>query len=112
MFDRPYPAQRTFDVLRLVDWLTANGHDEIHVAAKGWGAIPATFAALLDDRVKQVTLKHALSSYSDVAEAEDYDWPLSSFLPEVLKTFDLPDCYRALEAKRLRQIELKGARVG
>ena len=112
MFDRPYPAQRTFDVLRLLDWLTANGHDEIHVAAKGWGAIPATFAALLDERVKQVTLKHALSSYSDVAEAEDYDWPLSSFLPEVLKTFDLPECYRALEAKRLRQIELKGARVG
>jgi pimeloyl-ACP methyl ester carboxylesterase len=112
MFDRPYPAQRTFDVLRLVDWLVANGHEEIHLAAKGWGTVPATFAALLDERVKSVTFKHALSSYSDVAEAEDYDWPLSSFLPDVLKTFDLPDCYRALAVKGLRQIEVKSARMG
>jgi pimeloyl-ACP methyl ester carboxylesterase len=109
MFDRPYPAQRTFDVLRLVDWLRANGHEEIHVAAKGWGAIPATFAALLDERITRVTLKNALSSYSNVAEAENYDWPLSAFIPDILKTFDLPDCYRALAAKGLRQIEPKGA---
>lgn len=109
MLDRPYPAQRTFDLLRLVDWLKANGHEEIHLAARGWGSIPATFAAVLDDRITRVTLKHAMTSYSDVAEAEDYDWPLSSFLPDVLKTFDLPDCYRALAAKNLRQIEPRGA---
>jgi pimeloyl-ACP methyl ester carboxylesterase len=110
MFDQPYPAQRTFDVLRLVDWLVANGHEEIHLAAKGWGTIPATLAAVLEPRIAQVTLKHALSSYGDVAEAEDYDWPLSSFLPEVLKEFDLPDCYAALGAK-LRQVEPKGSRL-
>jgi hypothetical protein len=112
MFDRSYPAQRTFDLIRVIDWLKANDHQEIHLVAKGWGTIPATFAALLDDRITRVTLKHALSSYSDVAEAQDYDWPLSSFIPDVLKTFDLPDCYRALEAKGLRHIELKGAMLG
>lgn len=106
MFDQPYPAQRTYDILRLVDWLAANGHDEIHLAALGWGTIPATLAALLDERVKQVTLKRALKSYSAVAQAEHYDWPLSAFIPAVLERFDLPDCYRALEAKQLRQIEL------
>jgi hypothetical protein len=111
MFDQSYPAQRTFDVLRLVAWLKANGHDEIHLAAKGWGTIPATFAALLSDDVARVTLKHALTSYSDVAEAEDYDWPLSAFVPDVLKTFDLPDCYRTLAAKNLDQIEPKGAKL-
>jgi hypothetical protein len=47
-----------------------------------------------------------------VAEATDYDWPLSAFVPDILKHFDLPDCYRALEAKQLRQIEPKGARLG
>ncbi|HUR56975.1 MAG TPA: acetylxylan esterase [Opitutaceae bacterium] len=109
MSDWSYPAQRTFDVLRLVDWLKANGHDEIHLAAKGWGAIPATFAALLDDRITRVTLKHALSSYTAVAEATEYELPLSSMVPEVLKTFDLPECYRALEPKGLRQIEPRGA---
>ncbi len=112
MFDRSYPAQRTFDLVRVIDWMKANDHQEIHLVAKGWGTIPATFAALLDDRITRVTLKHALSSYSDVAEAQDYDWPLSSFIPDVLRAFDLPDCYRALESKGLRHIELKGATLG
>jgi hypothetical protein len=31
-------------------------------------------------------------------------WPLSAFVPGVLEKFDLPDCYRALEAKKLRLI--------
>ena len=105
MLDRPYAGQRTHDVLRVLDWLRAQGHEEIHFVAKGWGAIPATFAALLADEVKQVTLKNALTSYSAVAEAEEYRWPLSSFVPGVLEKFDLPDCYRALAAKQLRQIE-------
>ena len=55
------------------------------------------------------TLKHALTSYSAVAESDDYKWPLSSFPPGVLKAFDLPDCYRELEKKKLRQIEPVGA---
>jgi dienelactone hydrolase len=105
MLNRPYPGQRTFDLLRVLDWLAAQGHAEVHLVAKGWGAIPATFAAVLADGVTQVTLKHALTSYAEVAESEEYDWPLSSFVPGVLEQFDLPDCYRALESKKLRQVE-------
>lgn len=73
--------------------------------ARGWGAIPGTFAAVLHDRVTQVTLKHALSSYSDVAETQEYDWPWATLVPGVLQSFDLPDCYRELKRKQLRQIE-------
>ncbi|MBN1417642.1 MAG: prolyl oligopeptidase family serine peptidase [Planctomycetes bacterium] len=109
MLDRPYVGRRTLDVLRVLDWLAAQGHEEIHLVGKGWGALPATFAAVLSDRVTQVTLKNALTSYGDVAEAETYAWPLSCLLPDVLKRFDLPDCYRALEAKKLRRIEPWGA---
>ncbi len=109
MLDHPYAGQKTHDVLRVLDWLRAQGHEEIHLIGKGWGAIPATFAALLSDDVKQVTLKNALTSYSEIAESEDYQWPLSSFVPGVLAQFDLPDCYRALAAKQLRQIEPWGA---
>jgi len=109
MLDRPYAGQKTHDVLRVIDWLRAQGHQEIHLAAKGWGAIPCTFAALLANDVKQVTLKNALTSYSEIAESEEYRWPLSSFIPGVLAKFDLPDCYRALAAKQLRQIEPWGA---
>lgn len=109
MLDRPYVGQKTYDVLRVLDWLESLGHTDVHLVARGWGAIPATFAAVLSNQVKQITLKHALTSYADVAKAETYTWPLSSFVPNVLKSFDLPDCYEALEKKNLRQIEPTGA---
>jgi dienelactone hydrolase len=99
MLDRPYLGQKTYDLLQVLDWMGAAGHREIHLAAKGWGTLPATFAAMLSPRVVQVTLSGTLPSYSEVAESESYDWPLSAFLPGVLRKFDLPDCYRALGAK-------------
>lgn len=106
MLDRPYPGQRTQDVLRVIDWLKAAGHTEIHLVAAGWGAIPGAFAAVLAEPVKQVTLKHALTSYSAVAETELYAWPLSALVPGVLEKFDLPDCYRVLkETKNLKILE-------
>jgi pimeloyl-ACP methyl ester carboxylesterase len=110
MLDRPYVGQKTHDVLRVIDWLAAFGHRRIHLAARGWGALPATFAALLAEAVEHVTLKHALTSYAAVAETEDYDWPLSAVVPEVLLHFDLPDCYRVLEKRKaLRQIDPRAA---
>ncbi|MGI6418367.1 MAG: alpha/beta hydrolase family protein [Thermoguttaceae bacterium] len=105
MLDDPMPAQRTRDLLGVLEWLASYGYEEVHLAAKGWGAIPATFAALASPRVVQVTLKNALSAYSAIAESEDYAWPISSFVPNVLAHFDLPDCYGWLkERKLLRQI--------
>ncbi len=92
-------------MLRVLDWLESYGHSEVHLAAKGWGAIPATFAALLSDAVVRVTLKNALTSYTDIAASESYAWPLSSLLPGALDRFDLPDCYRELEGKGLRLID-------
>ncbi|WP_240928067.1 alpha/beta hydrolase family protein [Thalassoroseus pseudoceratinae] len=109
MLDRPYLGQKTFDVLRVLDWLASLGHTEIHLVSRGWGALAATFAAVMSDRVQQVTLKNTLTSYSAIAESEHYDWPLSTLLPNVLSRFDLPDCYTALRAKRLRMIEPWGA---
>ncbi len=109
MLDYPYVGQRTYDVVRVLDWLDGCGHGEIHLAAKGWGAIPAAFAALLSRHVTRVTLKNALTSYTEVAEAADYNWPLALLVPGVLKSFDLPDCYGALKQKNLRLIEPWGA---
>jgi dienelactone hydrolase/pimeloyl-ACP methyl ester carboxylesterase len=110
MLDRPYVGQKTFDLLRVLAWVASLGHREIHLAAKGWGALPAAFAAVLTERVKQVTLKQGLTAYAEVAESEDYKWPLSAIAPGVLARFDLPDCYRELEkTKKLRQIDVQGA---
>lgn len=109
MLNRPYAGQKAHDVLRVLDWLADIGHKEVHLVAKGWGAIPATFAALLHTSVTRVTLKNALSSFAAVAESEVYGWPLSCFVPNALATFDLPDCYAALKAKKLKQIDPWGA---
>jgi pimeloyl-ACP methyl ester carboxylesterase len=109
MLDRPYVGQRTFDVLRVLDWLVSIGHEEVHLAARGWGTLPAAYAALLSDRVTRVTLKNAPTSYAEIAESRNYNWPLGVLLPSVLKSFDLPDCYRALATKQLRQIEPRGS---
>ncbi len=105
MLDRPYVGMRTHDLLSVLDWVRGHGHADVHLAAKGYGSIPAALAALLHDGVAQVTLKNALPSYIDLASAEIYKWPLSSMLPSALKRFDLPDVYRELAAKRLRMVE-------
>jgi hypothetical protein len=105
MLDRPYVGQRTFDVLRVLDWLADVGHKEVHLVTKGWGTLPTTFAAVLSDRVTRVTLKNALTSYADVARAQNHAWPLSLFVPGVLLEFDLETCYDVLGAKKLTQIE-------
>jgi len=110
MLDRPYVGQRTHDVLRVLDFLKTAGHTEVHLVAKGEGTLPATFAAVLSNQVKQVTLKNALTSFQDVAETEDYTWPLSAFVPDVLTSFDLPDCYAVLKNKQLKHIEPWGSK--
>lgn len=109
MLDQPYVGQKTYDLLRVLDWLSSYGHTDIHIAAKGWGTLPAVFAALLSEAVQQVTLKHAPTAYTEIAESQFYQWPLSLLLPHVLARFDLPDCYRALAQKKLRQIVPQGA---
>jgi dienelactone hydrolase len=110
MLDRPYLGQKTYDLLRVLDWLRSFGHRDIHLVAKGWGALPAAFAAVLKNRVKEVTLKQGLTSFAAVAESEAYNWPLSCLPPGILARFDLTDCYRELEkTKKLRQLEMQGA---
>lgn len=112
MLDRPYLGQKVFDLLRVFDWLRDQGHTEVHLVANGWGALAATFAALLNPTASQVTLKHALQSFATVAETEDYRWPYAMLLPGVLLHFDLPDCYRELASRQLKQIEPWGALDG
>ncbi|MEZ6087634.1 MAG: hypothetical protein R3C05_06335 [Pirellulaceae bacterium] len=67
--DRPYLGQKTFDVLRVLNWMTSVGHTEVHLIGLGWGALSATFAASLHDAVVQVTLKNSLTSYAGSRKA-------------------------------------------
>ena len=111
MLDRPYVGQKVHDVLSVLDWLTLYGYQQVHLVGRGRGAIIAAMAGVLAPTVTQVTLKKTLASYHAVATTEDYTWPLSSLPMDVLKSFDLPDCYRELIAtKQLSLIDPLDAR--
>lgn len=112
MLDKPLLGQRTFDVLRVIQLLVSAGHMHIHLAGQGWGALPAVLAAVLSSDVKQVTLKHALTSFHDLAIHEDHQWPNAVMLPQALVHFDLPDCYADLKSRQLRIMEPWGAADG
>jgi dienelactone hydrolase/pimeloyl-ACP methyl ester carboxylesterase len=105
MLNEPYVGRRTHDVLSVLDWIAGIGHAEVHLAGLGYGAIPAAYAALLHDRVKQITIKHGPTSYQDIVTADLYKWPLSSFTPNVIRYFDLPDVYTALATKKFNHRE-------
>jgi len=105
MYAEPLVGRRVHDILCVLDWMAAYGYERVHLAARGWGSIPAIFSALLDSRVKQLTVKNAPLAFTEWATEERLNWPLSSVLPHALKRFDLPDCYRALGRKKLRILE-------
>jgi hypothetical protein len=111
MLDYPVAGQRTHDVLAVIDWLAGFGHARISLAAQGWGTVPAALAAVLAPSIGKVVLKNAPRSWAEIAEAEDYNWPLALLVPGVLRHFDLPDCYRELERRQLRMIDPVGARL-
>ncbi len=97
-------AWRVHDVLCTLDWMASFGFDHVHLVAQGWGTIPGALAALLDERVRQVTLIHAPTSYSELAEAPMQDWPFSAMLPGALEHFDLPDIFAELMAGKGMQL--------
>lgn len=112
MLDRPLLGQRVFDVLRVIQALRVAGHQEVHLVGRGWGAVTAALAALFSDEVKQVTLKNALSSFQEIAQDAESQWPYAAMLPSVLSRFDLPDCYHELKDRHLVSIEPWGAKDG
>jgi dienelactone hydrolase len=100
MLNRPYIGQKTLDVLQVLRWLEEAGHSQIQIVAQGWGSLPAAFAAMYSDVVHSVKLKGALDSFHSIATAEEYQWPLSSFVPSILTEVDLNDCYTLLKAEK------------
>lgn len=100
MLDDPYPGQKTRDLIQVIRWLQQQGHQSIHLVANGRGSVPGAIASLLSPTVRKITLINALHSFQDIAEAEEYDWPLSTLIPNALQHFDLTDVYADLQANR------------
>lgn len=92
-------GMRTDDALAVINWLaTRNDVDMGRIAVTGIGALGpvALHAAVLDDRIGQVTLENAITDYRQFV-----DRPISRDMAEVnlpgaLRRYDLPDLIAAL----------------
>lgn len=112
MWNESHCGRRVHDLLSTLDLFAANGCQEMHLVARGIGAITATFAAVLHPLVKQVTLHNALLSYHELTQDERYQWPLSTLVYGVLQRLDLSDCLRELAGtKRLSIVDPWNARM-
>lgn len=103
-----YIGRRVHDVLSTIDLLMHEGTSEINLYGRGQGAIIALFAAVIQDKIKSITLKNAPESYESWIHAPLVSWPSANFLRDTLKYFDLPNCMRIIKDK-LTIIEPWGA---
>jgi cephalosporin-C deacetylase-like acetyl esterase len=85
---------RVDDVLRAVDWLSSRPDvDRAHIAAYGSGpmGIVLLHAALLDARIREITLDHTLTSYRMGVDQLLPRGLAQSVVPGVLRRYDLGD---------------------
>ncbi len=99
MLGRPYLGGKTHDVLRTIDLISSYGWKDIHIAGEKMGTIPAGLAAFLHDKVTKVSLADRPESWHSIATSEHYEFPLSHMIFGVLRSWDLPDVWSAIESK-------------
>ncbi|MEA2013108.1 MAG: acetylxylan esterase [Verrucomicrobiota bacterium] len=100
MSGKSYLGQRVFDIMRSLDFLYAEGAEDITLIGRGLNSISAAFAGLLHKRKPNVKLINYLESYQSITDSPLCKWPVSAMSRGILKHFDLPDVYKAL-GKRL-----------
>lgn len=74
------------------------GEGRIALVGRGLAGTVALMAAALSDRVGAVAAWSHLASFHCLAEAEQYSWPASAFLPHALREVDVPEIARGLAA--------------
>jgi dienelactone hydrolase len=89
---RPLLGQRVRDILSLVAFFGRNSDFAgVHLVARGATGPAALHAALLDPRIKAVTLENSLISWQSVVDIPLSKGQLGNVVPGVLAYYDLPD---------------------
>jgi cephalosporin-C deacetylase-like acetyl esterase len=95
-------GMRVDDVIRAVDYLASRPDvdpNNITARATGHMGLVLLHAAVLDPRIKHVTVDHVLESYDSLLKAPmPIDAP-QDILPGVLLKYDIPDMVRVLGAR-------------
>lgn len=100
MLGDSYMGGRVRDVLAALKLLQSLGTQKIDITARGQGVIPAVLATLFfKGTIGQITLHHALESYSSLLDKKAIFWPISCMIPGILELIDLPEIYNLLQAE-------------
>ncbi|MCX6991997.1 MAG: acetylxylan esterase [Kiritimatiellaeota bacterium] len=95
----PIMAMRIRDGLAALSWLRTRPEvapDRIVLTGCGLGGIVALHVAAIDGKSAGVATWDSLLSFRSLIEAERYPWPADTFLPRVLRAYDLPGLAAAL----------------
>ena len=93
---------RVQDVVRSVDYAFSRpdvDRQAFGVLGKGAGALWALFAAVLDNRIRDLTCERGLVSYRSLATVDRYTQPAGIFVRDILRHCDLPEVAAALAGR-------------
>ncbi|QJD86896.1 alpha/beta hydrolase family protein [Cohnella herbarum] len=104
MLGRPLPGMRVFDTIRALDYAAQrNPGTKLSLAGKGFAAIYALLAGILDDRVDEIVLENIPESFADIVDQRFYRYDVRYHWYGVLLEFDLPELIEAFgRLKRIR----------
>jgi hypothetical protein len=103
---------RTDDAIRAIDYLAGRADvDPLQISAVGSGHLGLVLlhTAVLDARLKHVTVDHILTSYQSLAESPTPIGASEDILPSVLARYDIPDLKLALGSRLTSIEELNGS---
>jgi len=95
-------GQRVTDLLAVIEALGASEWGgRPMLAARGQLTIPALCAAALAPQVDALYLADHLLSWRSLVETEMYRYPLANFVPNVLRSTDLPEIAASLAPRKI-----------
>ncbi len=108
MLGRPLAGMRVFDTLRAMDYIKLRDPGaKLSIAGKGFSAIYALLAGIIDDRVDAIYLENMPRSFAELVETRFYRYDVRFHWHNVLAYFDLPELITAFgETKRISMTEL------
>jgi cephalosporin-C deacetylase-like acetyl esterase len=98
------PGMRALDVIRGLQVLAYRADVDVSrmtVIGRGGAAVPALYAALLDQRISTIALEGMLNSYESVVNERLGIGVVEQVVPSALKYFDFPEIVAALAPRRV-----------
>jgi cephalosporin-C deacetylase-like acetyl esterase len=104
-------GMRTDDTIRATDYLAGRADvdpNRITAIASGHMGLVLLHAAVLDSRLKHITIDHVLTSYRSLLNAPLPIGAPEDILPRVLLRYDIPDLAKSLGARLTKTAPLQG----